>query len=124
MTITGSCHCGKSAFRIHGQVPEQLTWCTCSFCSKRGVLWAYYQPAQFQLTSLAADDATYRWNTKLVKHHFCPVCGCGTYTDSPAFEPDGSWDKTTRRIGVNARLFDNFVAAEAPVVVIDGKNLW
>ena len=26
--------------------------------------------------------------------------------------------------GVNARLFDNFVAADAPVVVIDGKNLW
>jgi hypothetical protein len=25
---------------------------------------------------------------------------------------------------VNARLFDNFDAAEAPVTVIDGKNLW
>ena len=36
----------------------------------------------------------------------------------------GSWDKTTRRIGVNARLFDNFDAAMAPVAVIDGKNLW
>ena len=35
-----------------------------------------------------------------------------------------SWDKSTRRIGVNARLFDGFDAAEAPVVVIDGKNLW
>ena len=40
------------------------------------------------------------------------------------YESDGSWDKTTRRISVNARLFDHFVAAEAPVVVIDGKNLW
>jgi len=29
-----------------------------------------------------------------------------------------------RRIGVNARLFDGFDAAEAPVEVIDGKNLW
>lgn len=57
-------------------------------------------------------------------HHFCPVCGCGTFTDSPAFEADGSWDKSTRRIGVNARLFDNFIAADAPFVVIDGKNLW
>jgi hypothetical protein len=60
MTITGSCHCGKSAFRIEGEIPEKLTRCTCSFCSKRGALWAYYQPAQFQLTSLATDDATYR----------------------------------------------------------------
>ncbi len=77
----------------------------------------------FQLTSSDADDATCRWNTKQVAHHSCPVCGCGTFTDSPAFEPDGSWDKITRRIGVNARLFDNFVAADAPVEVIDGKNL-
>ena len=65
--------------------------------------------------------------TKLAAHHFCPECGCGTFTDTPAFEPDGSWDQTTRRISVNARLFDefdDFVAADAPVVVIDGKNLW
>ncbi len=124
MTIAGSCHCGKSAFRIVGDIPEKLSRCTCSFFSKRGVLWAYYPPAQFQLSSLAGDDATYRWNTKLVEHHFCLVCGCGTFTDSPAFEADGSWDKKTRRIGVNARLFDDFIAADAPVVVIDGKNLW
>lgn len=56
--------------------------------------------------------------------HFCQVCGCGTFTDTQAFEPDGSWDKVTHRIGVNARLFDNFVAADEPVVVIDGKSLW
>ena len=46
------------------------------------------------------------------------------YTDSPAFEADGSWDRTTRRIGVNARLFDGFDAALATVAVIDGKHLW
>jgi len=52
------------------------------------------------------------------------VCGCGTYSDSPAFGQDGSWDGVTRRIGVNARLFEGFDAATAPVTVIDGKNLW
>ena len=56
MTITGSCHCGKTAFRIAGDLPAQLTRCTCSFCAKRGALVAYYQPAQFQLTTLATDD--------------------------------------------------------------------
>ena len=124
MTITGSCHCAKSAFRIEGDIPAQLTRCTCSFCSKRGVLWAYYQPSQFRLTSPSTDDATYRRNTKFVAHHFRPTCACGTFTDSPAFKPDGSWDEITRRIGVNARLFDDFVAVDMPVVVIDGKNLW
>jgi hypothetical protein len=60
----------------------------------------------------------------LVAHNFCSVCGCGTYVDSPAFRPDGSWDGVTRRIRVNARLFNDFDAATAPVKVIDGKNLW
>lgn len=123
MTITGSCHCGKNAFRIDGVIPEKLTRCTCTFCSKRGALLAYYLPAQFHVTQ-AVVDTSYRWNTKLVEHHFCSDCGCATYSDSPAFEQDGTWDKVTRRIGVNARLFDNFDAATAPVIVIDGKHLW
>ena len=55
---------------------------------------------------------------------FCIHCGCATFSDSPAFEPDGTWDGRTRRIGVNARLFDDFDAALAPIVVIDGKHLW
>ncbi|MFS2138199.1 GFA family protein [Duganella sp. Dugasp56] len=124
MTITGSCHCGKTTFQIDGGIPDALTRCTCSFCAKRGALLAYYTPAQFHVTSAAPDDATYRWNTNLVAHHFCANCGCATYSDSPAFEMDGSWDQHTRRIGVNARLFDNFDACAAHVEVIDGKNLW
>jgi len=124
MAITGSCHCGNVAFRIEGEIPAKLTRCTCSFCSKRGALLAYYRPDQFKLESSGEGDAEYRWNTKLVAHHFCARCGISTYSDSPAFELDGSWDKVTRRIGVNARLFDGFDAALAPVEVIDGKNLW
>jgi len=124
MPITGSCHCGKTTFRIEGEIPDALTRCTCSFCAKRGALLAYYQPAQFHVTSAASDDGVYRWQTKMVAHHFCANCGCATYSDSPAFEMDGSWDQHTRRIGVNARLFDNFDAAAANIEVIDGKNLW
>jgi hypothetical protein len=124
MAITGQCHCGNVAFRIDGDLPDKFTRCTCSFCSKRGALIAYFRPDQFKLERSASGDATYRWNTKLVAHHFCAACGISTYSDSPAFEADGSWDKVTRRIGVNARLFDGFDAANAPVEVIDGRNLW
>ena len=122
--ISGSCHCGQVAFEVTGEIPAKLTRCTCSFCSKRGALHAYYPPEQFRLTKSGDGDVVYRWQTKLVAHHFCAVCGCATFSDSPAFEMDGSWDKKTRRISVNARLFDNFDAALAPVEVIDGKNLW
>jgi hypothetical protein len=74
MSITGSCPCGKTAFRMEGGLPVELTSCT--------------------------------------------------FSDSPAFGSDGSWDQKTRRIGVNASLFDNFDATTVPVLVIDGKNFW
>ena len=57
-------------------------------------------------------------------HHFCPTCGCATFSDTPDFQPDGSWDGETRRMVVNARLFDGFDAAAADVDVIDGRHLW
>jgi len=123
MAIIGSCHCGRNAFRIDGEIPETLTRCTCSFCARRGALVAYFAPAQLVVTSSEADGI-YRWNTRLVAHHFCAYCGIALYSDSPAFERDGSWDGRTRRIGVNARLFEGFDAAQAKVAVIDGKHLW
>jgi hypothetical protein len=88
MSISGRCHCGRNAFEIAGELPDKLTRCTCSLCSKRGHLYAYYSPDQFKV-----------------------VLG-------------GKWDGTTRKIAVNARLLDNFEAADYPVTVVDGKHLW
>jgi hypothetical protein len=94
-----------------------------SFCSKRGHLYAYYAPDQLTMTQ-ADCDVVYRWNSKTVANHFCSACGCDLYADSPDFKPDGSWDGTTRRIAINARLLDDFEAGDWTVTVIDGKNLW
>ena len=63
MTVKGSCHCGETQFEVD-EAPASVTRCTCSFCSKRGVLWGYYKPAQFRLTAPPAKDTTYRWRTK------------------------------------------------------------
>lgn len=123
MPITGSCHCGRNTFEVDGDIPDQLTRCTCSFCAKRGLLHAYYPPQAVSIAR-ATSDATYRWQTEMVAHHFCSACGCSLWSDSPAFQPDGSWDGTTRRFSINARLIDDFDAAAHPVTAIDGKNLW
>jgi len=123
MAITGHCHCGNVSFSIDGTIPPALTRCTCSFCARRGALYAYYEPDQFHPRT-GTSDSIYRWNTRWVAHHSCAECGCSTWSDSPAFGKEGSWDGKTRRIGVNARLFDEFDAASAPVIVLDGKNLW
>ena len=122
MTIQGSCHCGATRFELSAE-PESVTRCTCSFCSKRGALWAYYQPAQFKLTTPRENVATYRWQTRTVKHNFCPTCGCGTYSESPDWST-GKADFTNPRIGINARLLDSIDLDTIPVTVVDGKSLW
>jgi hypothetical protein len=126
VAITGRCHCGDIAFEIDGEVPEALTRCTCSFCSKRGHLYAYFKPEQFRRTfpQDRAGESTYFWNSKTVANAFCGRCGCDVYADSPVFAEDGAFDPKVRKICVNARLFDDFEAADHPVTVIDGKHLW
>jgi hypothetical protein len=47
-------------------------------------------------------------------------CHCG----KTSFQLDGTWDGQTRIIAVNARLLDGFVADDAQLTVVDGKNLW
>ena len=122
MPVKGSCHCGKTAFEVDA-APKGVTRCTCSFCSKRGALWAYYKPAQFRLVSRVEDVATYRWGSRTVKHHFCAECGCGTYSESPDWST-GKPDFEKMKVGVNAWLFDDFDPDAFAVTVIDGKNLW
>ena len=122
MPVKGSCHCGNTQFEV-SEAPAGVTRCTCSLCSKRGALWAYYAPAQFRLNSPAENLATYRWGSRTVKHHFCANCGCGTYSESPDWS-SGKPDFGNMKIGVNAWLFDDFNPGAVPVTVIDGKNLW
>lgn len=122
MTVQGSCHCGKTRFEIE-HAPTDVTFCTCSYCSKRGALWGYYSPQQFRLLSAPEDVATYQWNTGLIKHHFCASCGCSTFCESPDFTT-GAPDFDNPRVSINARLLDNFDLEAVPKQVIDGKNLW
>jgi hypothetical protein len=121
--IKGGCHCGRNRFEVDGEIPVELTRCTCTFCRTHGNLYAYFKPVQFRLTQ-GDSDAAYRWQTKMVGQHFCSACGCFIYSDSPAFQPGGEWDGHSRRVGLNARLIDDFEAADHPVTVLDGLHLW
>ena len=48
---------------------------------------------------------------------------CGTYSESPDWST-GKPDFDNPKVGVNARLFDDFDLDAVPVNLIDGKNLW
>ena len=48
MALTAKCHCGATELEVNDP-PSSLTRCTCTFCSKRGALWAYYAPEQVKI---------------------------------------------------------------------------
>ncbi len=119
--LRGKCHCGAVEFEVSAR-PEQVTRCTCTFCSKRGALWAYYKPEQFQLLK-AGEGVAYSTNPKDHKHYHCANCGCSTFSDTPSYvSPDQP--PVGRHVPVNARLFEDFDLDAVPVRVIDGRNLW
>ncbi|MGE7469975.1 GFA family protein [Bosea sp. NPDC003192] len=120
--ISGSCHCGATRFEVLEPVTEVVA-CTCSICSKRGALWSYHKPAQFRLLTPRESLSTYRWQSRMVAHHFCGNCGCTTYTESPDWS-SGEPDFDNPKVAVNARALDDFDLTAVPVTVIDGKNLW
>jgi hypothetical protein len=122
MAIKGSCHCGATQFEVR-EAPATVTKCTCSFCSKRGGLWAYYSPEDFKLLTARDRVSTYQWGTYTGQHHHCAICGCGTYSEFPDFST-GEPDFDNPKVSVNSRLFDDFDLDALEVVTVDGKNLW
>ncbi len=121
MKIGGDCHCGATRFEL-AYAPEKVTYCTCSNCSKRGALWAYYAPRDVTISS-EEGAGIYQWGARIGRFHFCSKCGCSTYGESPDWST-GQADFANPRISINARLIDDFDPDAIPVEVLDGKNLW
>jgi len=121
MTIKGRCYCGATAFEIE-TAPESVTFCTCSFCSRTGALWAYYTPAEVRFTRLEHDAL---FAPQLNRHHFCSVCGMTTFGESPSWDLETKQpDFTKPKLAINARLLDDFDLADVRHETIDGRNLW
>ncbi|MCA9241212.1 MAG: hypothetical protein KDA37_13475 [Planctomycetales bacterium] len=125
-TTTLTCHCGSTRIELP-RAPEGATQCTCTYCTKTGGLWAYYDVDELRVVS---DDhgAVYSPTNPLHEHHICTRCGCTTYGVTPDYSqetletglmPEG------RKAGVNVKLLDDYAMLTAlPVETIDGRNLW
>lgn len=122
MKIQGGCHCGATRFEL-AHAPARVTYCTCTNCSKRGALWAYYRPAEVRVINEYAGGI-YRWNGGIIGFHFCLHCGCSTHFLSPGWTEEGEAVRDDPRVAINARLIDDFDPGAIPVHVIDGRNLW
>src|SRR5579872_2831284 len=77
-TYKGSCHCGKIAYEVDGDIKKAVA-CNCSICRRRGYLLAFLPRSALRLLTPEADLSTYTFNTHRIKHHFCATCGCAPF---------------------------------------------
>jgi hypothetical protein len=99
-------------FEVAGPI-DRVSECNCSICAKKGFLHWIVSPERFRLLSPPDAVATYRFNTGVARHHFCPVCGIHAYY-VPRSDPD--------KIDVNVRCLEGVDLGALAIERFDGRN--
>ncbi|WP_124095598.1 GFA family protein [Burkholderia gladioli] len=113
MSYEGSCHCGRVTFRVQGE-PAGAMACNCSICRRKGSLLWFVPREDFELLTPERDASSYRFNTHVIRHRFCPACGIHPYADGAA--PDGR-----PMTAVNLRCIEEIDLDAIPVTHYDGR---
>jgi len=108
----GGCHCGRIAFRVSGEV-EGAEICNCSICHMKGYVHWYVTRDRFELLTPEGEYSTYRFNTRVARHHFCPICGVAPFY-IPRSDPD--------KIDVNLRCVEGVDLAAISLTTFDGRH--
>ena len=114
MTHHGSCHCGRIAFDVEGEI-DRVIECNCSHCSRKGYLLWFVPRDRLRVTTPEANLGTYEFNKRVIEHHFCTTCGCAPF----GFGVDRSGAATA---AVNVRCLPDVDLAKLKVVPFDGKS--
>ncbi len=112
---TGSCHCGKIAYRVEGEIDQALD-CNCSLCRRRGGLLWFVPRTAFTLTSDPAALGTYTFNKHAIAHHFCADCGIAPFSEGAM--PDG-----TPMTAINLRCLDEMDLSTVAVIPFNGRDV-
>ena len=115
MLFRGSCHCGKVAFEVEGEIKSALA-CNCSICSRKGSLLWFVPRDSLRLKTPEDAASTYTFNKHVIKHRFCPTCGIHAYGEG--VDPKGN-----RMAAINIRCLDNVDLGAVPVQNFDGRSL-
>ena len=115
MKHRGSCHCGKIAFEVEGDVDSVMS-CNCSMCSRRGSLLWFAPRDKLKLLTPEADASTYQFNKHTIKHRFCATCGIHPFGEG--VDPKGA-----RMAAINVRCLEDFDFSSVPVKHFDGRAI-
>ena len=114
MKYRGSCHCGKVAFEVEGEIKSALS-CNCSICQRKGSLLWFVPRDALKLLTPENASRVYEFNKHMIKHRFCPTCGMHPYAD-------GTDPKGNRIAAINIRCLEGIDLAAIPVTQYDGRS--
>jgi len=115
MIYKGSCHCGRTAFEVEGELAGVMD-CNCSICSRKGSLLWFVPRDKLRLLTPEANLATYTFNKHVIRHRFCPTCGIHPF--GKGADPAGN-----RVAAINVRCLEGVELASLPVKHFDGRSL-
>jgi hypothetical protein len=114
-TYSGGCHCGRVGYEVATDL-GQVVACNCSICTKRGFLWTFVPPAQFDLRSGEDALAEYQFGRKAIRHLFCTSCGVESFARGR--KSDG-----TEAVAINVRCLDGVDPNAINTVPFNGRDL-
>jgi len=115
MIHKGSCHCGRIAFDVEGDI-EQVMECNCTHCSRKGYLLWFAPKEKLRLTTPESALSTYTFNKHVIQHHFCSHCGCAPL----GFGKDRAGAAT---VVVNVRCLPDLDRSQLKIKQVDGRSL-
>jgi hypothetical protein len=115
MKYNGSCHCGKVAIEVEGELNGAMA-CNCSMCSRKGSLLWFVPRDKLRVLTAEEEIATYTFNKHVIKHRFCPTCGIHPYGEG--IDPKGN-----RMAAINVRCLEGIDLESVPVQHFDGRSM-
>lgn len=114
-THRGSCHCGRIAFAVEGEIDGAVA-CNCSICQRKGSLLWFVPRDALQLSTPEENASSYTFNKHAIRHRFCPVCGMHPYGEGR--DPAGN-----AMAAINLRCLEGVDLDAIPVHHYDGRAL-
>ena len=114
MSHRGSCHCGAIRFEVEGEF-DKVIECNCSHCSRKGYLLWFVPRDKLRLATPESELATYLFNRHVIRHHFCPTCGCAPLGFGA--DPSGA-----EMAAVNVRCLEDVDPSAAERMPFDGRS--
>ena len=115
MRYKGSCHCGKVAFEVEGDIAAGAIACNCSICARKGALLLTVPRAALSLKSPETDLQKYTFNKHAIAHRFCRTCGMHPFAEDTA-------NKAERLAYVNIRCLHGIDLAKVRVTEFDSGS--